>query len=355
MIQYRNQKPPTPEAEKAIEQLVSELGAQETDRRSAISKIMAAAIVKHAGVLISKKILNAMRQEFVDWNEVRISDDREVISVLTAAGAEKASYLRGELHRILTDIYEQYNQTNFEWEVLDETVHCKPVTVEGQEPPPEVATIRDEGLPKHPVHAGFLDGKRLLTETTQLEAKLVHSKNSDFVFSVVFDNPEHSTSAVVWAVALKYKLVPEGLDPSQAIPALRDALGREGINFVRLALAYYEKNSRSIERFFKQQKPMPVDEGAEVPFSVQIGFVNPEDVRRNEPLMPRSDGIGRVSKRAMPRARAPLAEGESARQVVVSSASGRRPRAESSVSAKLPAVEKTASARSSRRTEIEAE
>jgi hypothetical protein len=46
---------------------------------------------------------------------------------------------------------------------------------------------------------------------------------------------------------------------------------------------------------------MPVDESAEVPFSVQIGFMNPEDVRRNEPLMPRSAGIGRLSKRALPK------------------------------------------------------
>lgn len=320
MTLARNQKPATPEAQRALDMVLADLGAEsETDKRSVVSKLMAAVMIRHASVLPARKAIQAIHSHFVDWNEVRISDDREIVAVLTEVGIESPKQLRDQIVGVLHDIYQQHNITNFEWNKLDEAIHSKPVIAEGQEPPTDSPTIRDEGLPKHAVHTGFLDGKRLLTETTQLELKLVQAKNSDTLYSVVYDNPHHPTANVVWAVALRFGLLRDGMDPTQAMPELRDIMGKEAVPFARAAITFYERNSRSLDKYFRQQKPMPVDEAAEVPFSVQIGFMNPEDVRRNEPLMPRSAGIGRISKRATPKLPAARSTPASSR----SSASGR--------------------------------
>jgi hypothetical protein len=322
--------------------VLADLGAEsETDRRSVVSRMMAALMIKHASVLPARKAIQAIHAHFVDWNEVRISDDREIVAVLTGVGIESPKVLRDQIVSVLHDIYQQHNITNFEWNRLDEATHSKPVVAEGQEPPADSPTIRDEGLPKHAVHTGFLDGKRLLTETTQLELKLVQAKNSDSVYGVIYDNPHHPTANVVWAVALRFGLLKDGMDPTQALPELREIMGKDAGVFARAAITFYERNSRSLDKYFRQQLPMPVDEAPEVPFSVQIGFMNPEDVRRNEPLMPRSAGIGRLSKRATPKFQAKPA-------AVAAAASGPAKSSRSSASGRLKAVSDTASSKSRR-------
>jgi hypothetical protein len=301
MISQRNAKPPTPEAQKAFDRLAKEVESSlEKDNRSAMTRMMSAVMIHAAGVSAAKRAMTAIRENFVDWNEVRISDNRELVTVLSRAEVEKPEALGSQLRQILMDIYEQYNVTNLEYETLDEAIFCRAPVPEGEENP-DSTTIRDEGLPKHPVHTGFLDGPRLLSETTILEAKIVREKNSDIVFSAVYDNPGHISAAIVWAVALSHGMLEENLNPLEALPKLREILQREAITFARNATLSYEKNSRSMDKFFKQQAPMPVEDDGSTPFSVQIGFMSMDEVRRNEPLMPRSDGIGRESKRARPK------------------------------------------------------
>jgi len=292
-------KPPSPEAKQALDQLLSELGVHGQDDRSAMTRLMSALAIRCLGVAQGRKAITAFRESFVDWNEIRISDRRELVSVLTASGAtvDQARSASVELQSALTDVYSHCYVVNFEFEVLDELILCKPVAVEGEEPPPDLPTIRDEGLPKHPSIAGFLDSHRLLTETTKLDAKLVKGKNQEHPFVTAYENPGKLLASIVWGVAMRLGMLGGEMLPSEAMRFIRDGMGDEQTVFASAACAFYERNSRTIEKYFRQQTPMP-EEDVVTPFSVQLGLVNPEDVPRIEPPMPRSEGMERPSKLA---------------------------------------------------------
>ncbi len=292
-------KPPTPEAKQALDQLLAELGVHGQDDRSAMTRLMSALAIRCLGVAQGRKAITALRENFVDWNEIRICERREVVSVLAASGTtvEQAQVASIELQSALTDVYNHCYVVNFEFEVLDEAMFSKLVAVEGQEPPPDLPTIRDEGLPKHPTIAGFLDAHRLLTETTKLDGKLLRLKNTDQPFVTAFENPGKPLASIVWAVAMRLGIVTGDVLPAEAMRAIREGMGDEQVAFASASCAFYERNSRTIDKYFKQQTPMP-EEDVVTPFSVQLGLVNPEDVPRAEPPMPRSEGMERPSKLA---------------------------------------------------------
>lgn len=292
-----------PTAKKQTQDVLKKLAtasskALEDSRRSTVTRLLCSVLVKHGSATAAKRAQELIQKTFLDWNEVRISEKRQLISVLTDAGYRRAPECARDLLQILKDIYEQHNIANFDFDVLDKTLFAQPIPADPTEAP-DTTTIREEGLPKHAEIPGFLDGERLVRDTSRLDGKLIDAKNGDAILATVFDNPSHTTARIVWAVALSEGLVQEGLTEAEAIPAMRDALGPDQIEFIRVALAYYETNSRNVDKFFKQQADLPDEDEEYVPFSVKIGFADAGAIQKTtEPIMPRSEGIGRLSKRA---------------------------------------------------------
>ena len=287
----------TNQALKKLEQAVGK--SLENDRRSAVTRIMTAIVVHDAKVSGEKKALATIRQTFVNWNELRVSEERDIISPLNSVGVVEAFVLANDLRATLSDIFDQHNTVNFDYERLAEPIQRPPQADAEQA---EVGTIREEGLPAHETVTGFLDGARLLSETSLLDPKLIAEKNSDAIYTVVWENPSRVPAKILYAVCIALGVVEPGTNPADGLPPVRKRLAKSDLDFARFALRYYEMNSRTIDKHFKSVAPIPVDENEGVPFSVAIGFADEAEVKRRvEAIMPRSEGIGRVSKRAIPK------------------------------------------------------
>ncbi|MCA8940399.1 MAG: hypothetical protein KDB07_11345 [Planctomycetes bacterium] len=299
-----------PVAAKALDTLSKAVGKQsESDSRSAIARLCHVILLRFTNATTARKAYTVLQESFCDLNDLRISEKRDVITALAKAEVNEPWIVAESLREVLQDIYQQYNVTNFDFGPLEAEIFARPEPVEGEEL--DIPTIRDEGLPEHPTITGFLDGERLLKETSLLDKGLIGKKNDDRVFMSVYDNPTRITAKLVWAVGQELGILEDNLLPFEALPRLRSLMGSEQIAFVSLALTFYERNTRSIEKHFKNQREPEELEVDTTPFSVQIGFTNEDDHQGGfEPLMPRSEGIGRVSKRAKPKLASVTLSGE---------------------------------------------
>lgn len=270
--------------------------------RSAITTLMTAILIHATNQAQTRKTINELQRNFVDWNELRVSPERELHSVLMASGIEDPWQITKWLQEVLNDIYEQYNVVNFEFEPLSAQLLTREarITVTEDGETEDIPTIREEGLPAHPEHSGFLDGERLLTESTILEPKLVSDKNGDAVFMIVYDNPQHITSRLVLATAIGEKLIEEDVIPAIGMMTLRQNLGEDQIRFAKAAMLNYEGNSRSVDKFLSKIRDTMQPEEEAVPIAVQLGLADGEGVDGEgaDAPLPRSEGIGRLSKRA---------------------------------------------------------
>lgn|GEM_PF-5339141 len=307
-------------------------GRKDALERSAIASFMTAILVHATNQTQTRKTITELQNNFVDWNEVRVSPQRELHSVLIQSGIEDPWKITGWLQEVLNDIYEQYNIVNFEFAPLDAnllTREARTTTNEEGEEQDDIPTIREEGLPAHPEHSGFLDGHRLLKESTILEPKLVRDKNGEAIYMLVYDNPQHITSRLVLATAISLGLVDEDVIPAIGMMTLRQTVEKQQIDFARAAIINYEVNSRAVDKFLSKIRDTIQPDEAQVPVAVQLGLQDPNapDEESADAPLPRSDGIGRLSKRAQPK----LAKGAKA--------------STSRTSSRTPAVSKKASGR----------
>ncbi|NUQ34799.1 MAG: hypothetical protein HUU29_07650 [Planctomycetaceae bacterium] len=289
----------------ALSKLEKQAGsALARDTRSAVTRLMMPVLMDNTSQTALGRVLRELRTNFVDWNEVRISEARELIAVFSRAGVKHANSMTRQLQLCLKDVFEQHNIVNFEFERLDET-KCVKVEVVEQPENPETPVPREEGLPSHATISGFVDGERLLNETTSLPLKIVQAKNSDRIFNVVWENPARLHARAVWAVGLSLNLVAEGLSPVEALNDLRACLGKseEQERFAALAIARYEKSPGSFAKYFEKMGEAPPADEDKTAFAVTLGLMPENNGKKGpkEPVMPRAERMGRVSKRAKPK------------------------------------------------------
>ncbi len=297
--------------------------ASKNESRSILTQIITMLFLSHTNASTTKKILKAIQSYFVDWNEVRVSEAREIIALFEEAKVKTPWKLAYELQQVLDKIFEQYNIVNFEYGILDENLSREANEASEEEEEEalraevlaaaskasetnddddddegktEYVASREEGLPRHEEYAGFLHPERLLKETSTLELKLIQKKNSDILLAVLWDIFDFPFARILQAISCSCGLTTLELSTEETLDVLRSALSGDQHEFARGALAYYEKNYQKVNTLIAK---IPEKEAEQDSVDLEILSLSEQASEQVfEPLMPRSDNIGRPSKQA---------------------------------------------------------
>ncbi|MCC6466165.1 MAG: hypothetical protein IT463_12565 [Planctomycetes bacterium] len=227
------------------------------DRRSPASHLCMSILLRGNTQQNARALDKALRERFVDWNEIRVSPIAEVAEVLQEAGAPSAEAKAYALRRFLRDLFGKYTKTSLYYDLL-EIPAVVPVPVPGEVPAdgsaPVVAAAGDEdeedeavsresGLPPHPEVPGYVDMDRILAQPIPLDPKLITEKNGAHVASIAWDDAERGPFNALWRVALVSGLVEPQVPAAEALQKLRGiAPEKERDQFAFYGLLYAEEN-----------------------------------------------------------------------------------------------------------------
>ncbi|MHC4840395.1 MAG: hypothetical protein ACYTDT_05455 [Planctomycetota bacterium] len=192
----------------------------------------------------AKKAEQALRDRFIDWNEIRVSPIAEVQTVLDSVKTPGAKNKAFALRRFLRDVFDKYNKTNLYFDLMPipEVVVPK---ADGEEPDEEDENLvtRESGLPDHPEIPGFIDMELVLDQPVPLEPKLVSEKNSPNVAMVAWDETERGPWAALWRVSLAEGFIEADLEGMPAVQRLRQiAPEKDRDLFTFYAIVHAAKN-----------------------------------------------------------------------------------------------------------------
>ncbi|MEE9312838.1 MAG: hypothetical protein V3V10_10565 [Planctomycetota bacterium] len=216
----------------------------EKDNGSPVTHLCRTILLRQNGVENTKKAEQALRDRFIDWNEIRVSPIAEVQTVLESVKTPNAKEKAFALRRFLRDVFDKYNKTNLYFDLMPIPVIIPP-RAEGEEPSEEEENLvtRESGLPDHPEIPGFIDMELVLDQPVPLEPKLVQEKNSPNVAMVAWDNMDRGPWAALWRVALAEGFIENNLEGMAAIQRLRQTAPEKDRDlFTFYALVYASKN-----------------------------------------------------------------------------------------------------------------
>jgi hypothetical protein len=199
----------------------------EKDRRSPVSHLCLTVLMRNNTITNARACEKALREHFIDWNELRVSPIAEVRDALESAQAPNAEQKAFALRRLLRELNGKYTKANFYFDLMD-VPEVLPEPEPGEKPEPtdddedaEEALSRDTGLPPHPSIPGFVDMQRVLDQPVPLDPKLIHEKNGVHVCGIVWDDAERAPFATLWRVALAERFIEPELEGPAALERLR--------------------------------------------------------------------------------------------------------------------------------------
>lgn len=200
----------------------------ERENRSPCSHLCATILMRNNNITNAKQAEQALRERFVDWNEIRVSPIAEVRDVLESVdtpGAEPKAYA---LRRFLRDLFGKYTKTSLYFDLMEvpevvlegeEAEAAKGDGEEDDEDEDELVT-RETGLPDHPEVPGFVDMRVILDQPMPLDPKLVQEKNGIMTAGIAWDDVERAPFNTMWRVAITEGLIEpelEGLELTQRL------------------------------------------------------------------------------------------------------------------------------------------
>lgn len=221
----------------------------EKDRRSPVSHLCLSILMRNNNITNAQKAEQALRERFVDWNEIRVSPIAEVRDVLEEVGTPNAEAKAYALRRFLRDVFGKFTKTNLYFDLMD-VPEIVPELAPGEKPEGddddeevEEAVTRESGLPDHPEIPGYVDMQRIMDQPVPLDPKLITEKNSVSVCSVAWDDAERGPFSAIWRVALAEGLIEPEHDTNEALPRLRQiAPEKERDVFAFYAILHAENN-----------------------------------------------------------------------------------------------------------------
>lgn len=232
------------------------------DRRSPASHLCMSILLRGNTQQNAKALETALRERFVDWNEIRVSPIAEVAEVMQEAGAPSAEAKAYALRRFLRDLFGKYTKTSLYYDLMT-IPEVIPVPLPGELPAdgaPAAAAApdddeedegvsRESGLPPHPSVPGYVDMDRILAQPVPLDPKLITEKNGMHVASIAWDDAERGPFNALWRVALVNGLVEPQVPAPEALQKLRAiAPEKERDQFAFFALLHAEENWPQISK-----------------------------------------------------------------------------------------------------------
>ena len=215
------------------------------DRRSPVTHLCTCVLMRNNGINNAKQALQALRERFVDWNEIRVSPVAEVEEAFNSVGTPAPDQKAYALRRFLRDLFSKYIKANLNFDLIDipEVVIPKEDQTEEEIPEGEEPVSRDSGLPPHLEIAGFVDMERVINQPIPLDPKLIIEKNGIHVCAMAFDDCERAPFSTIWKVALAEKLIEPELDAPAALARIRQiAPDKEMDAFAFYAILFAEAN-----------------------------------------------------------------------------------------------------------------
>lgn len=198
----------------------------EKDNRSPCSHLCMTILMRNNNITNARQAEQALRERFVDWNELRVSPIAEVRDVLESTKTPSPEQKAYALRRFLRDLFSKYTKTSLYFDLMD----VPEVVPEGEEPAPsnsdddeddEELVTRETGLPDHPEVPGFVDMRVILDQPMPLDPKLVEEKNSSGTAGIVWDDAERAPFATMWRVCVTENIIEPELEGFELVQRLR--------------------------------------------------------------------------------------------------------------------------------------
>jgi hypothetical protein len=218
------------------------------DSRSPVSHLCMTVLMRNNNITNAQRAEQLLRKYFIDWNEIRVSPNAEIVHALQEADTPYPEKKASALKRLLADIFGKYTKTNLYFDLMD-VPEVVPEPEPGEEPEPsedddeDTAVTRESGLPDHPEVPGYVDMERVMDQPVPLDPKLINEKNSIGVCGVTWDDAEKAPFAVMRRVLAAEGVLEPGLEGIEALQRLRQVgPDKDRDLFAFYAIVYAQQN-----------------------------------------------------------------------------------------------------------------
>lgn len=226
------------------------------DNTSPVSHLCLTILMRNNNITNANKSHMALRDRFVDWNEIRVSPIAEVRDALEEVECPNAEQKAYALRRFLRDVFGKFTKTNLYFDKMD-VPEVLPELAPGEtsdsndddDDEDSDAVTRESGLPDHPEIPGFVDMHKIIDQPVPLDPKLIMEKNAISIGSVVWDDVEKSPFSTMWRVCIAEGLIEPELEGIEAMQRLRQiAPEKERDEFAFYAIIHAENNWPKISK-----------------------------------------------------------------------------------------------------------
>ncbi len=232
-------------------------GLLKKDEQSPATHLCMTILMRNNSFKNARTAVDALRERFADWNELRVSPIAEVVEVLEPLKVPEARAKAFALRRFLRDLFSKYTKTNLNFDKLK--IPEAPVIIVPKEGAAPVAddeeeaddepVSRESGLPPHPTVPGYVDGDKIMSDPIPLDPKLINEKNGIHVAGISYDDAGRGPFGALWKVALFYGLVEPELDLYAALGRLRQVIPeKEPAPFAFYAILHAQENWAEITK-----------------------------------------------------------------------------------------------------------
>ena len=252
--------------------------ALKKDNRSTVTHLCMTVLMRNSNYKTAHTAVQALRERFADWNEIRVTPIAEVAVVLEEAKVPEPRAKSFSLRRFLRDLFSKYTKTNLNFDKIevpeapvvlppnkDGSPAVQPASDDDDEDGEE-HTTRESGLPLHPTVPGYVDGDKIMTDPIPLDPKLIIEKNGIHVAAVAYDDATRGPFGAIWKVALANGLVDPELDAFAALGRLRQFMPeKEPAAFAFYAIVHAQENWAEVTKKADalREKYGPVDKEVE--------------------------------------------------------------------------------------------
>ena len=252
--------------------------ALKKDNRSTVTHLCMTVLMRNSNYKTAHTAVQALRERFADWNEIRVTPIAEVAVVLEEAKVPEPRAKSFSLRRFLRDLFSKYTKTNLNFDKIevpeapvvlppnkDGSPAVQPASDDDDEDGEE-HTTRESGLPLHPTVPGYVDGDKIMTDPIPLDPKLIIEKNGIHVAAVAYDDAGRGPFGAIWKVALVTGLVEPELDAYAALGRIRQVMPeKEPAAFAFFAILHAQEDWAEVTKKADalREKYGPVDKEEE--------------------------------------------------------------------------------------------
>jgi hypothetical protein len=218
------------------------------DNRSPVTHLCLTVLMRNNNITNAQKAEQSLRKHFIDWNEIRVSPNAEIVQALDESETPQADKKASALKRLLADIFGKYTKTNLYFDLMD-VPEIPPEPAPGEEPADDdddeddQAVTRESGLPPHTEIPGYVDMQRVLDQPVPLDPKLINEKNSVTVCGIAWDDAERAPFSAMRRVMVSEGVIEPELEGPEALARLRQvAPDKERELFAFYAILHAQQN-----------------------------------------------------------------------------------------------------------------